>query len=149
MDLTELKWTKNINHQHGEKYCAYHPDLKNFPLQWKKGQEENALKPKEGQLIILRQRTKVTHIVKVLDDNLPKEHTDPEFSISREVQVVWVAEHWDVPPDQDTVFGYPLNLQGGKVMKLETPTFNAYWDSRGGFAEFKKHVLKVLKLEKK
>jgi hypothetical protein len=149
MDLTELKWTKNINHQDGEKYCAYHPDLKNFPLQWKKDQEKNAGKPHKGELIILRQRCKVTHIVKVLDDNPCKEHTDKEFSIYREVQVVWVAEHWDVPPDQDTVFGYPLNLQGGKVMELETPTFKAHWDTRGGLAEFKNHVLKVLKLGKK
>jgi hypothetical protein len=151
MDLSELKWTKNINHQHGKKFCAFDLDLKKiFPLQWKKEQEKNAGKPNKGELIILRQRCKVTHIVECLDDNPSKfkEPTYPEFSIYRQVQVVWIAEHWDIPPDQDTVFGYHVNLQGGNVMKLETlPKFKAYWDSRGGLAEFQNHVLKVLKLE--
>ncbi|MBD2606609.1 hypothetical protein H6G81_19250 [Scytonema hofmannii FACHB-248] len=151
MDLTELKWTKNINHQDGNKYCAYHidPDLKIFKLHWKKGQEENALKPKEGQLIILRQRTKVTHIVKLLNNTLYKEPHDTEFNIYRLVQVVWIADYWSVPPDQDIIFGFHVHLQGGKVMELETlPAFKTYWDSRGGLAEFQNHVLKVLKLER-
>jgi hypothetical protein len=141
MDLSELKWTKNINHQHGEKYCAFDPNFKNFfPLQWKKGQRKNAEKPDKDDLIILRQRCKVTHIVKVWDDN-PKEDTDPEFSIYREVQVVWMAENGDIAPHQDTVFGYHVHLQGGKVMELETlPAFKTYWDSRGGLAEFQNHV---------
>lgn len=45
------------------------------------------------------------------------------------------------------VFGYNVHLESGKVMKLETPTFNEHWGSRGGLVEFKKHVLKALKLE--
>jgi hypothetical protein len=151
MDLTELKWTKNINHQGDDKYWAYQDidhDLKIFGLHWKKEEyEENALKPKEGQLIILRQRSKITHIVKLLNNTLYKELYDTEFNIYRLVQVVWIADYWSVPPEQDMIFGYHVHLEGGKVMELQTlPTFKNHWDSRGGLAGFQQHILKLLKL---
>jgi hypothetical protein len=150
MDLTKLKWTKNINHQGDDKYWAYHDidlDLKIFRLNWKTEQEKNALKPEESELILLRQRAKVTHIVKLLDNTLYKELDDGEFGISRWVQIVWIANFSSVPPEQDMVFDYQVHLQGGKVMKLETPTFNQHWGSRGGLVGFQNHVLKTLELE--
>jgi hypothetical protein len=151
MDLTELKWTKNINHQGDDKYWAYQdidPDLKIFRLHWKKEEyEENARRPQEGQLIILRQRSKITHIVKLLNNTLYKELYDTEFNIYRLVQVVWIADYWSVPPEQDMIFGYHVHLEGGKVMELQTlPTFKNHWDSRGGLAGFQQHILKLLKL---
>lgn len=151
MDLTELKWTKNINHQGDDKHWAYediNTDLKIFALHWKKPEyKDNAIRPKEGELIILRQRTKVTHIVKLLNNTLYNDDRDTEFNIYRLVQAVWIADYWSVPPDQDAIFGYHVPLQGGKVMELENlPTFKQHWDSRGGLPEFQKHILKVLKL---
>ncbi|WP_298916866.1 hypothetical protein [uncultured Nostoc sp.] len=151
MDLTKLKWTKNVNHQGDDKYWAYQnidPDLNTFRLNWKTEQAKNALKPQESELILLRQRTKVTHIVKLLNNTLHKEPPDGEFSISRLVEVVWIADYWSVPPEQKMMFGYDVHFQGGKVMKLETPTFNEHWGSRGGLVEFQKHVLNALKLER-
>ncbi|BDI15589.1 hypothetical protein ANSO36C_13910 [Nostoc cf. commune SO-36] len=142
MDLTQLKWTKNVNHQGDDKYWAYQnvgPVLNTFRLNWKTEQAENARKPEESELILLRQRTKVTHIVKLLNNTLYKE--PGEFGISRLVQVVWIADYWSVPPEQDMVFGYHVHLDGGKVMKLETPTFNEHWGSRGGLVEFQNQFL--------
>jgi hypothetical protein len=147
MDLTKLKWTKNVNHQGNDKYWAYEDidsDLKIFRLNWKIEQEENALKPDKNELILLRQRAKITHIVKLLDKNVSREPMDGEFAISRLVQIVWIADFSSVPPEQDMVFGYHVQLQGGKVMKLETPTFNKHWGRRGGLVEFQKHILKFL-----
>jgi hypothetical protein len=152
MNLTELKWTKNVNHQGNDKYWAYQnvgPVLNIFQLNWKTEQAENALKPEESELIILRQRTKVTHIVKLLNNTLYQETPEGEFGISRRVQVVWIADYWSVPPKQKMMFGYDVHLQGGRVMKLETPTFNEHWESRGGLVGFQNHVLKALKLERK
>ncbi|MEH2196778.1 hypothetical protein [Nostoc sp.] len=96
MDLTQLKWTKNVNHQGDDKYWAYQnidPDLNIFRLNWKTEQAENARKPEEGELILLRQRAKVTHIVKLLNNTLYEEPTDGEFGISRLVQVLWIADY--------------------------------------------------------
>ncbi|MEH2359601.1 MAG: hypothetical protein V7K58_07750 [Nostoc sp.] len=147
--LTELKWTKNVNHQGNDKYWAYQNiglDLNIFRLNWKTEQAENAIKPQESELILLRQRGKVTHIVKLLNNTLDEEHG--EFGISRLVEVVWIADYWSVPPKQKMMFGYDVHLQGGKVMKLETRTFNEHWGSRGGLVGFQNHVLKALKLER-
>ncbi|QFS47710.1 hypothetical protein [Nostoc sphaeroides] len=151
MNLTELKWTKNVNHQGNDKYWAYQnvgPVLNVFQLNWKTEQGENALKPEESELILLRQRTKVTHIVKLLNNTLYQETPEGEFGISRLVEVVWIADYWSVPPKQKMMFGYDVHLQGGRVMKLETPTFNEHWESRGGLVGFQNHVLKALKLER-
>jgi hypothetical protein len=152
MDLTELKWTKNVNHQGDDKYWAYQnidPDLNIFRLNWKAEYAENALKPLESELILLRQRTKVTHIVKVLNNTLYKDPHGGEFSISRLVEVVWIADYWSLPPEQDMVFGYYVHFEGGKVMKLETlDTFKNHWESRGGLVGFQNHVLKALKLKR-
>ncbi|MHC5763707.1 hypothetical protein, partial [Nostoc sp.] len=109
MDLTELKWTKNVNHQGDDKYWAYQnidPDSNIFPLNWKKEQAKNALKPEESDLILLRQRGKVTHIVKLLNKTLDEDHG--EFGISRLVEVVWIADYSSLLPEQDMVFGYHL-----------------------------------------
>ncbi|MBW4674513.1 MAG: hypothetical protein KME52_10965 [Desmonostoc geniculatum HA4340-LM1] len=154
MDLSGLRWTKNINHKGNDKYWAYQDieqDLKRFHLNWRTEQKDNASKPNKGDLILLRQRAKVTHIVEILD-NKPKqyeENTVTEFSIYRLVQTIWITDDWNFPPESNIVFGYHVHLQGGKVMKLETlPTFKKHWDSQGGLSEFQNHILKILKLDK-
>ena len=150
MDLTQLKWTKNVNHQGDDKNWAYpHKNFDIFPLNWKTEQAENALKPEVSELILLRQRTKVTHIVKLLDKTLYKDFTNGEFGIFRRVQIVWIADCLSESPEQDMVFGYHVHLQGGRVMQLETPRFKRHWESRGGLVEFQNRVLKMLKLRGK
>jgi len=151
MNLTKLKWTKNINHQ-GDKDWAYQdiePNLKIFLLHWKNDQKENARKPKEGEFILLRQRTKVTHIVKILNNTLYNNCFGNDFNICRLVQAVWMVDYWNVPPEQNIVFDYDVHLQGGEVMQLETPKFRENWDKRGGLQAFQKHVQKVLNIESK
>jgi hypothetical protein len=143
MNLTELKWTKNVNHQGDDKYWAYQnidQNLNIFRLNWKTEQAKNARRPQESELILLRQRTKITHIVKLLNNTLYQDPDDGKFSISRLVEVVWIADDWSVAPEQDMVFGYHVHLHGGKVMKLETPTFNEHWGSQGGLVGFQNHV---------
>ena len=71
MDLTRLKWTKNINREDGEWAYSYKDiddNSKIFNLHWKSDSYENAQKPQEKDLIILRQKGKVTHIVELLNN---------------------------------------------------------------------------------
>jgi hypothetical protein len=149
MDFSKMKWTKNVNHK-GDDYWAYQnidQDLKVFRLNWKTKQAHNASKPKEGELILLRQRSKVTHIVKLLNNTLYEDPNYGEYGMYRFVQAVWIAGTWSLPPEQDMVFAYHLHLEGGQVMDLETlPTFKSYWDNKGGLEGFQKHVLKVLNI---
>ncbi len=53
MDLTKLKWTKNVNHSEIEwAYQDIDTKSKVFDLHWKSDSLKNASKPQQGDLII-------------------------------------------------------------------------------------------------
>ncbi len=73
MDLNKLKWIKNVNNPEGgwvykHEEVTYPYLVPEFSLHWKTTALENANKPNPSDLILLCQRTRVTHLVKVLDD---------------------------------------------------------------------------------
>jgi hypothetical protein len=126
MNLEKLRWTKNVNDQGFDKYWAYQNreidcKLKIFLLNWNKAQKSNASKPEEDELVILRQRKKVTHIVKFLNNTLYDDGSGSDFGIGRLVQVIWMTDDWNIPPkqDQDEIFGFQLHLQGGNIMEIK------------------------------
>ena len=123
--------------------------MKIFLLGWKNdpSNNRNARKPLEGELILLRQRKKVTHIVKLLNNTLYDARTNSPFNTCRLVEAVWIVANWDTSPAQNKVFDYSVHLQGGEVMQLETPKFRENWDKRGGLQAFQKHVQKVINLD--
>jgi len=68
MNLTGLKWTKNVKSQNS-KYWAYkdkteyiEPSENIFGLNWKYNQNENTCQSQKDDFIILRQHAKVTHV---------------------------------------------------------------------------------------
>lgn len=117
-----------------------------FNLHWKNG-ETNASKPQKEDLILLRQKSFVTHLIEVYDDKISPRTGQGEFDIYRSIEVLWVTD-WNNPPSAVEVFGYPevLKYQNGNVMKLETITFK-HWESIGGFASFQNHVHSFLNLK--
>jgi len=94
----------------------------------------------------LRQRTRVTHIVKVLDDSVHEDSHFPDFALWRRVQVMWMAPPpWDKAPHQNEVFGFDVELQGGKVIELDNITaLQKHFKDAGGIAAFQERVKKVL-----
>lgn len=151
MNLKNLKWTKNISPQYGEPWAyqefkAGHP----FNLSWKEN-KLNASKPERADLILLRQKSFVTHLVEILDHDPEQEDWSGPYNIYRKVKVLWVID-WDNQPDSlksDKLFGYPavLKYQGGNAMKLEKlPTFKQHWNSEGGLSLFQEKILNALKL---
>ena len=81
MDLSKLKWTKNIKPDPGYAVWAYGlergtrlamelPEASIFGLTWKNIHEKNAREPEQGDLILLHQHAKVTHIAEFLDSKL-------------------------------------------------------------------------------
>ncbi|BAZ41127.1 hypothetical protein NIES4101_70890 [Calothrix sp. NIES-4101] len=151
MDLINLKWTKNVKHP-DSKLWAY-PNVNTgdlFKLSWKDN-TSNADKPDKDDLILLRQKGYVTHLVKVLDYKHEKYPWEGDYNIYRIVETIWAinCHHPLISAKADIVFGYPevLSYEGGNVMELETlPTFKTYWDSNGGFQEFKNRVCTMLNL---
>lgn len=164
LDLSKLKWTKNIKPD--EKYAdwAYQPKRRTpiamelpeagiFGLTWKNIYEENASKPEQGDLIILHQRAKVTHIAEFLDNKLYKNTSEPDWGIYRVVQAVWIPpldKDWYTLPHQDELFGFDVFIMDGLAHNLDTPgmmsKFHEHWSSKGGLKAFQNHL--VLELAK-
>lgn len=98
MDLSQLKWLKNVKSQHGWAYDKLDempiPEARIFRLHWHNHDDrDNAQRPLEGDLIALVQRAKLTHIVKILDDEV-YENSQKEWGIYRIVKAVWM------PPEE-------------------------------------------------
>ena len=147
MDLTKLKWTKNVNHPEKEWAYSYEDiDFKSkvFYLHWTEDSRSNAGIPKEEDLIIIRQRTNITHIVQVLNNTV---YSESENLPNRLVKAVWMAAFWNEPPEEESIFGYTINYPSGKVLDLgKSPKFNEHWNNKGGLSAFQKQVQKTLKL---
>ncbi|MBC6429559.1 hypothetical protein FM036_01215 [Nostoc sp. HG1] len=155
MDLNGLTWTKNVKPIDGEIWAyqnidTIYPDLNIFALHWRnlKGRDENnARYPLEAELVILRQHGKVTHIVKLLNNQVYRDtNAKDEFNIYRIVQVVWMTDNWDHPPEKNKVFGYDIKFPpNGKAIKLENiHAFQERWNAEG--LTFQQHVQKELNI---
>ncbi|BBD69629.1 hypothetical protein NIES4072_30360 [Nostoc commune NIES-4072] len=155
MDLNGLIWTKNVKPLNGQPWAYQNistidPGLKIFALHWRnlKGRDKiNANTPQEGELMILRQRSKVTHIVQMLNKQLyPDKNPGDEFNIYRLVQVVWMTDNWDNPPENDKLFDCLIHFPAfGKAIKLEKiRAFREHWSTKE--LTFQQHVQNLLNI---
>jgi hypothetical protein len=158
MDLSQLKWIKNVNYQNKNKHWAYNkldemsiPEAKIFCLNWQGYKDKlNAQQPFKGDLMLLLQRAKVTHVVEFLDDEV-YENDQPEWGIYRIVKALWMPPKnldWKKFPHQRFVFGFNHLVGDGKAHCLASankmPQFHQYWDHEGGLSTFQKHLDKIL-----
>lgn len=139
MDLSQLKWLKNVKHKEPDKVWAYNEpqempisEAKIFRLHWRsKSQKANAQKPLEGDLIALVQLARVTHVVELLDDVVYEnllddavyENVEKEWSIFRVVKAVWMPHegvNWWSLPHQEETFGVKNLPPDGRVHKVPT-----------------------------
>ena len=160
LDLSRLKWTKNIKDPYGR--WAYEPYLgapvamelpeaRIFGLAWKsKDDWSNAEKPQKGDLILLHQKARVTHIVEVLDNKV-YERNNPDWGIYRVVQAVWIpplGKDWATIPHHNEMFGFDVFIMDGLAHNLdapgEMPKFHERWDQEGGLIAFKEHLVTKL-----
>lgn len=149
MNLERLKWTKNVKREDAEwAYLNKVGDL--FKLAWRDNKAD-ASKPLKRDLILLRQKGFVTHLVKVLDEQPEREDWEGDYNIYRIVEVLWAIDFANPPASAkaDEVFGYSevLSYRGGNVMELRTlPSFNQRWDNDGGLAGFQSNIQSLLTL---
>jgi hypothetical protein len=158
MDLSQLKWIKNVKHQEKDKNWAYDrayempiPEAKIFRLHWRSYEDKaNAQKPCKGNLMLLIQKAKVTHIVEFLDNKVYVNHQN-EWDIYRIVQAVRMPPEgidWEKLPHQSHVFGFDYLVGDGKAHSLASANkmhqFHQHWDHKGGLSAFQKHLDKIL-----
>lgn len=154
MDLSRLKWIKNVKHTGNDKLWAYDkpkemsiPEAKLFKLNWRDHSgKDNATKPRKGDLMLLLQKAKVTHLVEFIDDELYGEGSS-EWDIYRVVKALWMppeGSDWDQLCHQRDFFGFDYVVGDGAAHDLSAENqmqqFHQYWDSKGGLAEFQNHV---------
>jgi len=78
------------------------PESRTFELMWRSG-SHGFQTPSAGDLMILHQRAKVTHVVEFLDDEIRKTST----GAFRWVRAVWMPENdWNLLPHQKAILGF-------------------------------------------
>ncbi|NEQ47291.1 MAG: hypothetical protein F6K00_28630 [Leptolyngbya sp. SIOISBB] len=95
----------------------------------------------KGDLMILNQHAKLTHVVEMLDDDV----RENEAGYFRWVRIVWIADMHDwskLPHQKDILEFVPPNIGGGTAYTLANMSkLQATWES---FEAFQKHVFQVL-----
>lgn len=147
MNIDSLKWTKNVNRDNGS-WAYSHQEINSnliFSLHWKPQSRNNAQKPQEKDLAILRQKAYVTHIVEFLNNEIYDGDEQTDW-IYRLVKAVWIADVWSEPPLQAKVFGCKLNLQGGDIMELKNiKVISDTWKDNN-MTNFHKHIQRELNI---
>jgi hypothetical protein len=148
MNLGNLKWIKYVNPQGDEPWAYAHWQFNHTELHrlhWKIDQEGNARQVNLGDLVLLLQKSHVTHLIEIMDD-APRREGEGEWSIVRDVKVLWVADfkHENYIPRQRDLFGYSPKYAGGIVKNLENlKDIPPNWHS---LDIFRRHVAGLLRL---
>jgi hypothetical protein len=158
MDLSQLKWIKNVKHQGKNNDWAYNdlnemsiPEAKIFCLSWRSCKDiPNAQEPYKGDLMLLLQRARVSHIIEFLDNKVHDDERN-EWSIYRRVKALWMPPEkldWTKLPHQKDIFGFDYLVGDGKAHSLASVNkmhqFHQHWDHKGGLSAFQKHLDKIL-----
>lgn len=153
MDLSQLKWLKNVRPDQGWAYDKLDempiPEAKIFRLHWRSQDDKaNAQQPLKGDLVVLVQSARGTHIVEMLDD-VVYENTEKEWGIYRIVKAVWMPPKgvdWWKLPHQKEIFGVEHLPQNGLVHKIPTDGMlqSQYWKDMEGLQGFQQHLGKIL-----
>ena len=150
MNLNYLKWIKVVTpSQEWKHHWALSPDevedperddqiihhngLTIVPLGFK---HTGAEKLQSGDLMLLTQRAKITHIVEILD-NQPYKRDDWFY---RYIKIVWWKPDidWNELPHRKTVLGFDIPIQKGIPYELTSfQAFHERWDAQGGLEAFR------------
>lgn len=113
-----------------------------FELMWRSGAHGVSL-PKAGDLMILHQQAKVTHVIEFLDDEVRK----TDFGCLRWVKVAWMPrqQDWYKLPHQEKVLGFSPRYADGTTHALQSRNFKAFKDAwQEDLSGFQTHFIKRL-----
>jgi len=153
MDLSQLKWLKNVKADQGWAYDKLNempiPEARIFRLHWRSQDDKaNAQQPLKGDLVALVQLARITHVVELLDD-VVYENAGKEWVMYRVVKAVWMpnkVSDWFTLPHQKEIFGVEYLPQNGLVHKIPTDGMlqSQHWKNLGGLQDFQQHLGKIL-----
>ena len=155
MDLSKLKWLKNVKPNQGWAYDKPSgmpiPEAKIFRLHWRSQDDKaNAQQPLKSDLIVLVQSARITHVVELLDD-IVYSNAEIEWGVHRVVKALWMPpeglNYWNLP-HQKEIFGIADLPPDGSVHDLSRTDrmyqFNQHWQDLGGLQAFQQHLGETL-----
>ncbi|HEY9619355.1 MAG TPA: GUN4 domain-containing protein [Crinalium sp.] len=118
-----------------------HPQSRTFKLWWRSG-SHGSKTPLMGDLMILHQRAKVTHIVEFLDAQVHQ----TDSGLLRWVRAVWMPEQedWYQLSHQKEILGFNPNYSDGNTHSFNSFNFSTFREAWSDLEEFQKHVFKKL-----
>jgi hypothetical protein len=141
-----ILWFKNIKPLYKQDKEAYlnSPEGTGFHLSFTCNvKRENVASTRVGDLIVLRQFGKVTHLVEVLDAE-PKETGHADWPLELAVKTLW-HRPLKKAPHQSEVFGTSINIQRGQLHALLTnKQLKEFWEVHGSMANFQIHITEYL-----
>ncbi|EKU97629.1 hypothetical protein Lepto7375DRAFT_6842 [Leptolyngbya sp. PCC 7375] len=151
-DISRIFYMKNVKASNGWAYNLEHineiggsTDSRVFELFWL-ASSRGAQAPSPGELIILHQRAKITHIVEILDINAYSN----EEGTWRWVRALWMPPSktdWSQLPHQRDILGFdPPTIVGGATLSFRSKNFSSFWKSWERIELFQNYVW--LKLNK-
>ncbi|MGJ3245045.1 MAG: GUN4 domain-containing protein [Elainellaceae cyanobacterium] len=108
-----------------------------FELWWSRNSSGIGL-PKEGDLMILHQRARVTHVVEFLDDAV----REVDSGFFRWVQAVWMPDqdNWDQLPHQEDVLRFNPKYADGNTHSFESSGFSTFREAWSNLEDFQKYI---------
>ncbi len=148
-DSSKLLYIKNVRDSSGWAYALKHIQRLDdsveslvFELFWSPT-GKGAKSASKGDLMILNQQAKVTHVVEMLDDEVRKN----ESGYFRWVRVVWMPqeEDWYQLPHQREILGFePPRIGGGTAYSFASPSFGKFHAAWSSLQDFQQHVFQCL-----
>ena len=148
-DSSKLLYIKNVRDSSGWAYTPKHiqrlddsVESRVFELFWSPA-GKGAKSASKGDLMILNQQAKVTHVVEMLDDEVRRN----ESGYFRWVRVVWMPqeEDWYQLPHQREILGFePPKIGGGTAYSFASPSFGKFHAAWNSLQDFQQHVFQCL-----
>ncbi|PSR18232.1 hypothetical protein C8255_08525 [filamentous cyanobacterium CCP3] len=123
-DPTKILFIKNIKDPSGRWAYLLEGVLPSkaptFELMWRPN-GRGVDRPKAGDLMLLHQQAKVTHLIEFLDGNVRK----TDVGNFRLVKVIWMLKHkdWHLLPHQKQILGFDPKYRDGNTHSFRSPNF--------------------------
>jgi hypothetical protein len=147
-DSSKLLYIKNVKDSSGWAYTLERiqkmggsVESRVFELSWSLA-GKGVKSASKGDLMILNQQAKVTHVVEILDDEVRKN----EWGYSRWVRVVWMPqeEDWYQLPHQREILGFEPPAFGGTAYSFTSPSFGKFHAAWNSLQDFQQQVFQLL-----
>lgn len=158
LDITRLVWMKNVNHPVPERWAYLDGDKQRppeespprssqFRMHWPADAETNARRARKGDLMLLCQRSRASHVVRLVDGGPVHEPVDPEYPWVRSVETLWFAPRPEQAPLQQQILGFDPVFMNGRTRSLDNCVgFRNRWVDAGGVPALQQHIARLLQL---